>query len=86
MSKPVLVGMKKAEYIDFLQYGINKKYFLSCGFKLLNLNNSIVVPNYFEPFVQKNIPLLFSYKLNNNNKIRIFKGDGDQDRPNLLAS
>jgi len=81
-----IIQRENAEYIDFLQYGIHKKYFLSCGFKLLNIDNSVIVPNYFEPFVQKNIPLLFSYKLSNNKNIRIFKGDGDQDRPNLLAT
>ena len=76
---------EKAEYVDFVQYGIDKKYFLNSGFKLLDLNINVIVPNYFEPLIQKNIPLLFSYKTNNNN-IRIFKGDGDQDRPNLVVS
>ena len=79
-----IIKKEKAEYIDFLQYGIQRKYFLRCGFELLNTHNDIIVPNYFEPFIQKNIPLLFSYKFNND-KIRIFKGDGDQDRPSLVA-
>ena len=80
-----LMRTEKAEYVDFVQYGIDKKYFLNSGFKLLDLNINVIVPNYFEPLIQKNIPLLFSYKTNNNN-IRIFKGDGDQDRPNLVVS
>lgn len=39
--------------------------------------------SYFEPFVQENIPLNFftTYDLD---KVWIFKGDGDQDRPNQL--
>ena len=79
-----LMKGEQAEYVDFLQHGINKKYFLDSGFDLLGNKKTIIVPNYFEPIIQKNTPLLFSYKIDNKNKIRIFKGDGDQDRPNLV--
>ena len=65
-----------------MQYGIKNSYFFDAGFKLLNYNQNDIVPNYFEPFVKKNINLLFAYKTPQNKKIRIFKGDGDQDRPN----
>jgi hypothetical protein len=75
---------ENAEYVDFLQHGIKKNYFLNSGFNLLNSKQKIIIPNYFEPFVRDNIPLLFSYKLDKNTNIRIFKGDGDQDRPNLV--
>ena len=77
-----LLKEENAEYIDFMQYGIKRNYFLNCGFNLLNYKQKNIIPNYFEPFVKENIPLLFSYNISKNNKIRIFKGDGDQDRPN----
>ncbi|PPR16754.1 MAG: hypothetical protein CFH33_00501 [Alphaproteobacteria bacterium MarineAlpha9_Bin3] len=77
-----LLDSENAEYIDFLQYGINKSYFFDAGFKLLNYNQRDIVPNYFEPFVKENINLLFAYKTQPSNNIRIFKADGDQDRPN----
>ena len=77
-----LLDKENSEYIDFMQYGIKNSYFFDAGFKLLNYNQNDMVPNYFEPFVKKNINLLFAYKTPQNKKIRIFKGDGDQDRPN----
>ena len=45
----------------------------------------MVVPNYFEPFVNKNIDISVGYRKYNNIKgnVRIFKGDGDQDRPTI---
>jgi hypothetical protein len=75
---------EKAEYLDFMQYGIKKKYFLESGFNLLSDMQNTIIPNYFEPLIKKNIPLLFSYNLHKETKIRIFKGDGDQDRPNQV--
>ena len=45
---------------------------------------NLVVPDYYEPFIRKNINLMYGYmcKYNKKNKVRILKGDGDQDRPN----
>lgn len=69
------------EYIDFMNYGIDEYILFSAGFKLVDADE--IVPNYFEPFVQENIPLNFftTYDLD---KVWMFKGDGDQDRPNQL--
>jgi len=44
-----------------------------------------LIPYYFEPLIMKNVNInvcifLNKYKQN----LTIFKGDGDQDRPNLL--
>jgi hypothetical protein len=41
-----------------------------------------IIPNYFEPFVAENIDIYFFS--NTNEKVYIFKGDGDQDRPNFI--
>ena len=49
-----------------------------------NFNDQIVVPNYFEPFVKKNINLKWAIKSNNPVMTPMFKGDCDQDRPNKL--
>ena len=40
-----------------------------------------VIPNYYEPFVLKNVKLGFSF-FPPNRKIYLFKGDCDQERPN----
>ena len=74
----------KAEYIDFLNYGINSNLLLSIGFKKKNKNQ--LIPNYFEPFIMKNenIDISILRSKFNHEKINIFKGDGDQDRPNKI--
>ena len=40
----------------------------------------------FEPFVQENVEIDCAFKLFNNDlpPVRLFKGDGDQDRPSIL--
>ena len=51
-------------------------FFLKLDFSSQNT----IVPNFFQPFVQKNIKIEFSYKSKYDNFV-IFRGDGDQDRP-----
>ena len=69
------------EFIDFYNYGIKKNILLSSGFLLNNFSNKLIIPNYFSPFVMKNIKLRFAY-YPPNKKMLFFKGDCDQDRPN----
>lgn len=40
---------------------------------------SNIIPNYFSPFEMKNIEI---YYFSSDEDIILFKGDGDQDRPN----
>ena len=46
--------------------------------------SNLIVPDYYEPFLRKNINLMYGYmcRYEKENKLRILKGDGDQDRPN----
>ena len=53
------------------------------GFKLLEDLTEVIIPNYFEPVINENIDILFAYKKKENIKFNIYKGDGDQDRPNI---
>ena len=69
------------EFIDFYNYGIKKNILLSSGFSLNYFSNKLIIPNYFSPFVMKNIKLRFAY-YPPNKKMLFFKGDCDQDRPN----
>jgi hypothetical protein len=69
------------EYIDFYYYGINENYLSESGFVLRDENDENIIPNYFEPFVQKNIDIWVNSSVKD---IVICKGDGDQDRPNIL--
>jgi len=71
----------EAEYIDFFCYVENQKELLDMGFTLKKQGE--IVPNYFEPFIKENINLEFAYKSKFEPCV-IFKGDSDQDRPNLI--
>ncbi|MCH5252239.1 MAG: hypothetical protein J1F22_04635 [Lachnospiraceae bacterium] len=70
------------EYIDFYEYGISDIYMEKAGFTLLE-DDTNIIPNYFEPFVQSNvrIPIV----LCEGDNLHIYRGDADQDRPSLLG-
>jgi hypothetical protein len=73
-----------AEYIDILNHGISQQIIMDLGFKLLDPHGDVIIPNYFEPFLRKNIIINFAYK--SRNSCVIFKGDSDQDRPSQIFS
>lgn len=77
-----LLEKHDAEYIDFIHVGISSKLMAESGF--INRRNypSLIIPNFFEPFVQKNIDVTYSYESHDPSYAPlIFKGDSDQDRP-----
>lgn len=79
MTLVKIMHKEKHEYIDFLCSGLSSTMILKAGF--IKVNDDVVIPNYFEPFVRKNISInFFSNSLAGEN-LRIFKADGDQDRP-----
>jgi hypothetical protein len=71
---------ENCEYIDCLNSGISSDVFFDLGF---SIRENITIPNYFEPFEPVNIDIEFAY-LSSTNEYVIFKGDSDQDRPNIL--
>ena len=77
-----LIDSNDYEYIDFYCEGIEASILENSGFKYRDASDLNVIPNYFEPFVAENIDIHFF--TNTNEKIYIFKGDGDQDRPNFI--
>lgn len=73
-----------SEYLDLMNYGINKDVFSNMGFQLLDIEQEkIVLPNYFEPFEKRNVAIEIAYKAQYEGYVA-FKGDSDQDRPNIL--
>ncbi len=72
-----LLEEEDLEYLDFYEYGLEDRALINAGFSLRE-NDINIIPNYFEPFVKKNIDIWFHTPYEN---CRIFKGDGDQDRP-----
>ena len=79
-----LMVRSQSEYIDLYCYGMNEDTIKSSGFiEVPENSDEIIIPNYFEPFLKKNIQIYFyiDHSLEDS-RIRIFKADGDQDRPN----
>lgn len=67
-----------AEYIDLYEKGLCSDMLRTAGWIRLDETDNII-PNYFSPFEQCNVDV--SYCTSDEN-IVLFRGDGDQDRPN----
>ena len=83
-----LLKKYNSEFIDIYSYGIPKKILEKSGLENIKkyTNKKVIVPNYFEPFLQKNIKLPYAFKSSREikNKVKLFKGDSDLDRPNFI--
>lgn len=71
---------ENAEYIDCYNYGLPQEKFFDMGFTERKADT--IVPNYFEPFEMTNVDIHCATY--GKQKAVIFKGDADQDRPNIL--
>jgi len=71
-----------AEYADVYNTGIDTSAFECAGFKRIDPEGADIVPDHFEPFEQRNVRLWFAMKAAAG--ARLFKGDADQDRPNIV--
>ena len=80
-----IVVSNNAEYIDFLTAGFDESALRSAGFVPVSPNDQTIIPNYFEPFEQRNVELRYAVKLNTPGVFRLVKGDADQERPNALS-
>lgn len=69
-----------SEFVDCYNHGIKENIFFGMGFR--QIDGDTVIPNYFEPFEKKNVDI--HYAAHSKKSVVIFKGDSDQDRPNLL--
>lgn len=67
-----------AEYIDFYEKGIDGNLLKSAGWKKRDETGNII-PNYFSPFERTNVEVNYC---TTDDSIVLFRGDGDQDRPN----
>jgi hypothetical protein len=73
-----------AEYADFWSLGIAHEVLSSSGFERVDHQGSIVVPNYFEPYLSRNGRILCAFKCHAAARFQVFRADGDQDRPNAI--
>lgn len=67
-----------AEYVDCYETGLSEAVMTNAGF-MKREDTDNIIPNYFSPFVQENIDIWF---FSSDVDVVLFKGDGDQDRPN----
>jgi hypothetical protein len=73
-----LMDKENAEYIDMYEKGVSKKLLQKAGWRLVSDTNNII-PNYFSPYEQSNVEINYC---TTDNRVILFRGDGDQDRPN----
>lgn len=69
------------EYIDIYEYGLKDETLEKLGMVLWDEDDPNIIPNYFEPFEQSNVKIHFFTSDTEN--FRMFKADGDQERPNV---
>jgi len=77
-----LLQKENYEYIDCYCAGVKSTIMKKAGFVKRTADDPNIIPNYFEPFIQQNISI--HYTCTDMTNFRIFKGDGDQDRPNQI--
>lgn len=73
-----------SEYIDFYNAGIDENDLSMSGFRRREETDNIIIPNFFEPFLKKNVEIDYMIKIPSGESYRIVKGDSDQDRPNII--
>jgi RimJ/RimL family protein N-acetyltransferase len=78
----LLLAEYGAEYVDFYCSGLAEEL-AAAGFRVVDADGELVLPGYFEPFVVRNVDLLFAIK-GPPGRLVICKGDADQDRPSQL--
>ena len=76
-----LLEKENSEYVDFICSKCDEVAVRNLG--LIETSNDTIVPNYFEPFLKQNIPILYAYK-GVYRDYHMVKGDSDQDRPNQI--
>jgi hypothetical protein len=81
-----LLRQTGCEYADLVQHGVEADHLRRAGFLEVNPDAGVVIPNYFEPFVRENRPVTLCYRARDGRPpagFVAFRGDGDQDRPNV---
>ena len=75
----LLMDKEDYEYIDVYSYGFETSYYEQSGFVRCDVNSINIIPNYFQPFEQRNVQIFLEKPWFEG--LVLFRGDGDQDRP-----
>ena len=78
-----LLNESEAEFVDLIEHGLPSAAVARTGLEPVDPDGPIIVPNYFEPLVLANSRPLCAYRTSLP-VFRVFRADGDQDRPNVL--
>ena len=87
-AEPALHGLAaaaRAQYTDMMNTGLSADTMAAAGFHDVTALPGAMVPNLFEPLVRANRPIPYAVQAPDDARILLFKGDGDQDRPNITA-
>lgn len=75
-----LIQERRYEYVDIYSFGVSVDIYERAGFVRCDSDHVNIIPNYFHPFEQRNVELMLVDPMAEG--LRLFRGDGDQDRPN----
>ncbi len=75
-----------AEYADLWSWGIDPDLLAASGFAAIDPAGATTVPNHFEPFLARTGRILCAFRNPTALPFRVFRADGDQDRPNRLEA
>lgn len=74
-----LIREREYEFIDIYSFGVPSDIYKKVGFVSCTKESKNIIPNYFNPFEQRNVELKMVNPMAEG--LRLFRGDGDQDRP-----
>lgn len=73
-----LLARRGAEYVDLYEAGLPEELLYRAGYLPVEESGNII-PNYFQPYLRENISIYYAADTEG---MVLFRGDGDQDRPN----
>lgn len=79
MALDKVMMKRNYEFVDIYSYGVPTTLYERGGFSCCDDNCENIIPNYFHPFVKRNITLKMIDPMIPG--ITMFRGDADQDRP-----
>lgn len=74
-----VIQEKGYEYIDIYEVGLAEETLEEAGLVERTEDDANIIPNYFEPFEKRNVEVYYMTTIKDT--VRMFRGDGDQDRP-----
>ncbi|MBU2091126.1 MAG: hypothetical protein KKB63_11250 [Alphaproteobacteria bacterium] len=76
-----------AEYVDFYSHGVDPAALAAAGFLDRHATPGLTAPHYFEPYARANQEIAYTWKQfgEAQGRVRLARGDSDQDRPNLIS-